>query len=103
MCGRRVEPMHCTERHCRERRHASRVKTSRWRSIAMNGPEEQKQRTETAQQGEPLSFEDAQLPEFEQALRRAMKRVELRAETSRKFLALAEEAERKRVAAGGGI
>ncbi len=32
-----------------------------------------------------------------------MQRVELRAETSAKFLALAEEAERSRVKAGGGL
>jgi hypothetical protein len=43
------------------------------------------------------------MAEFEQALARAMKRVEVRAETSAKFLALAEEAERKRVHAGGGL
>jgi hypothetical protein len=43
------------------------------------------------------------MKEFEQALSRAMQRVEVRAETSAKFLALADEAERKRVQAGGGF
>src|SRR5262249_24765878 len=46
---------------------------------------------------------DPRMAEFEQALSRAMRRVEMRAETSAKFLALAEEAERKRVEAGGGF
>jgi hypothetical protein len=46
---------------------------------------------------------DPRMKEFEQALNRAMQRVEVRAETSAKFLALAEEAERKRVQAGGGL
>lgn len=54
----------------------------------MNGPEETQDKTMT---------------EFEQALARAMRRVEVRAETTAKFLALAEEAERKRVHAGGGF
>ena len=43
------------------------------------------------------------MTEFEQALSRAMRRVEVRAETTAKFLALAEEAERKRAHAGGGF
>jgi hypothetical protein len=64
----------------------------------MNGPEERDQRTESS---EPV--EDAQMTEFEQALSRAMQRVEVRAETSAKFLALADEAERKRVHTGGGF
>jgi hypothetical protein len=57
----------------------------------MNGPEE-KNRV----QGEERT-------EFEQALARAMRPVELRAETAAKFLALADEAEQKRVHAGGGL
>jgi hypothetical protein len=48
-------------------------------------------------------LDDPRMTEFEQALGRAMQRVELRAETAAKFLALAEEAERKRVHAGGGF
>jgi hypothetical protein len=40
--------------------------------------------------------------DFEQALARAMRPVEVRAETTAKFLALADEAERQRSAAGGG-
>ena len=48
-------------------------------------------------------MDDPRMKEFEQALARAMQRVEVRAETSAKFLALAEEAERKRVQAGGGF
>jgi hypothetical protein len=48
-------------------------------------------------------LDDPRMKEFEQALGRAMKRVEVRAETTAKFLALAEEAEKKRVQAGGGI
>jgi hypothetical protein len=46
---------------------------------------------------------DPRMTEFEQALGRAMQRVEVRAETAAKFLALAEEAERKRVHTGGGF
>lgn len=61
----------------------------------MNGPEERKQMSE--------EMDDPRMREFEQALNRAMQRVEVRAETSAKFLALAEEAERKRVHAGGGF
>jgi len=64
----------------------------------MNGPEERDQRTETSE-----DLIDPRMKEFEQALARAMKRVEVRAETTAKFLALAEEAERKRVHAGGGF
>lgn len=68
----------------------------------MNGPEDSEQKEEMNEQ-QIMSFEDEHLPEFEQALKRAMKRVEVRAETAAKFLALAEEAERKRVHAGGGF
>jgi len=64
----------------------------------MNGPEENKREKEME-----FEFEDARMQEFEQALSRAMQRVEVRAETSAKLLALAEEAERKRVHAGGGF
>jgi len=64
----------------------------------MNGPE----KNEREQQME-FEVEDPRMKEFEQALSRAMQRVEVRAETSAKFLALAEEAERKRVHAGGGF
>ena len=64
----------------------------------MNGPEERDQRTETSE-----DLIDPRMKEFEQALARAMKRVEVRAETTAKFLVLAEEAERKRVHAGGGF
>ncbi|HEY4009779.1 MAG TPA: hypothetical protein VGM11_06485 [Acidobacteriaceae bacterium] len=46
---------------------------------------------------------DAGSTEFEQALTRAMRRVDVRAETAKKFLLLAEEAERQRVAKGGGL
>ncbi len=63
----------------------------------MNGPEERDQRTEMRDQGEAPEFQDAGMMEFEQALGRAMQRVEVRAETAAKFLALAEEAERGRV------
>ena len=45
---------------------------------------------------------DAKDREFEAALSRAMRRVEVRAELSAKLLVLADEAEEKRVAAGGG-
>jgi hypothetical protein len=48
-------------------------------------------------------MDDPRMKEFEQALGRAMQRVEVRAETSAKFLALADEAERKRLHAGGGF
>ena len=58
----------------------------------MNGPEDKEMNTERDQ-----------MTEFEQALARSMRRVEVRAETTAKFLALAEEAERKRVHAGGGF
>lgn len=68
----------------------------------MNGPEERKQREDSTAPG-TKSFEDAHLPEFERALQRAMRRVDVRAETTARFLALAEEAERKRVHAGGGL
>ena len=65
----------------------------------MNGPEDREDITAPGTE----SFEDAHLPEFEAALARAMKKVELRAETTAKFFALAEEAERKRRPAGGGF
>jgi hypothetical protein len=69
----------------------------------MSGPEENKeQKTESTAPGME-SFEEAHVTDFEQALARAMKRVEMRAETTKKFLALAEEAERKRAHAGGGF
>jgi hypothetical protein len=48
-------------------------------------------------------LDDPRMTEFEQALGRAMQRVEVRAETAAKFLALAEEAEKSRVKAGGGL
>jgi len=64
----------------------------------MNGPEEDKREQEMG-----FETDDPRMKEFEQALSRAMQRVEVRAATSAKFLALAEEAERKRVQAGGGI
>lgn len=67
----------------------------------MNGPEEINEKAEMRDEG-MQSFEDAHLKEFEEALSRAMRRVEVRAETTAKFLALAEEAERKRVAGGSG-
>ena len=67
----------------------------------MNGPEERDEKTEMTDQ-RMQSFEDAHMKEFEEALSRAMRRVEVRAETTAKFLALAEEAERKRVAGGSG-
>ena len=57
----------------------------------MNGPEDMDQEL------------DAKDREFEAALSRAMKRVEVRAELSAKLLVLADEAEEKRVAAGGGM
>jgi hypothetical protein len=65
----------------------------------MNGPEE----TGNREQGIGNSEQDVQMMEFEQALSRAMQRVEVRAETTAKFLALAEEAERKRVHSGSGL
>jgi len=61
----------------------------------MNGPEEREEMR--------FESEDAGMKEFERALSRAMQRVEVRAETTAKFLALAEEAERQRVHAGGGF
>jgi hypothetical protein len=64
----------------------------------MNGPEENEREQEMQ-----FEVDDPRMKEFEQALSRAMQRVELRAETTAKFLALAEEAERKRVHAGGGF
>jgi hypothetical protein len=69
----------------------------------MNGPDEREQKAESSTAPGAESFEDAHLTDFEQALTRAMKRVELRAETTKKFLALAEEAERNRVHAGSGF
>lgn len=59
----------------------------------MNGPEEREQKVEM----------NEQMTEFEQALARSMRRVEVRAETTAKFIALAEEAERKRAHSGGGF
>ena len=64
----------------------------------MNGPEERDQRTPMKDE-----LDDPHMTEFEQALSRAMQRVEVRAETTAKFLALAEEAEKSRVKAGGGL
>lgn len=64
----------------------------------MNGPEENKREQEME-----FEVDDPRMKEFEQALGRAMQRVEVRAETAAKFLALAEEAERSRVKAGGGL
>jgi hypothetical protein len=61
----------------------------------MNGPEEQG--TGMREQGSESSEREAPLTEFEQALARAMRRVEVKAETTAKFYALAEEAEQKRV------
>ena len=64
----------------------------------MNGPEDNERDQEMQ-----LEMDDPRMQEFEQALSRAMQRVAVRAETTAKFLALAEEAERKRVQAGGGF
>jgi hypothetical protein len=64
----------------------------------MNGPEENKREQQMKFEGD-----DPQMTEFEQALGRAMQRVEVRAETAAKFLALAEEAEKGRAKAGGGL
>lgn len=69
----------------------------------MNGPEKRDQREEMRDELDELEMNDSRMPEFEQALSRAMRRVEVRAETSAKLLALADEAERKRVRAGGGF
>ncbi len=63
----------------------------------MNGPEENEREQAMHE------MDDPRMKEFEQALGRAMQRVEVRAETSAKFLALADEAERKRLHAGGGF
>ena len=52
--------------------------------------------------GPDFEKDNAQMTDFEQALQRAMKRVEVRAETTARLLALADEADRKRVHAGGG-
>jgi hypothetical protein len=70
----------------------------------MNGPEERDQRSEIRDQVEEIrdQGEEARDAEFEAALSRAMRRVEVRAELSAKFLTLAAEAEQKRVEAGGG-
>jgi hypothetical protein len=65
----------------------------------MNGPEERDERRNAMD----FEVDDARMKEFEESLSRAMRRVEVRAETTAKFLALAEEAERKRVHAGGGF
>lgn len=64
----------------------------------MKGPEEQG--VGNREQG---VAGDPQMQEFERALSRAMQRVEVRAETTAKFLALAEEAEEKRLKTGGGF
>jgi hypothetical protein len=61
----------------------------------MNGPEERREMQ--------FEMDDPRMREFEQALSRAMQRVEVPAETSAKLLALAEEAEQKRVHAGDGL
>lgn len=53
--------------------------------------------------GPDMEKENTQMTEFEQALARSMRHVEVRAETTAKFLALADEAERKRVRASGGF
>jgi hypothetical protein len=53
--------------------------------------------------GPDFEKENAEMTEFEQALARAMNRVDVRAETTAKLLALAEEADRKRVHAGGSL
>ena len=66
----------------------------------MNGPEERREERKDEVQFEQ---DDPRMRDFELALTRAMRKVEVRAETSAKFLALAEEAERKRVHAGGGF
>ena len=62
----------------------------------MNGPEERNQKPE-------MTNQDTRMADFEQSLARAMRRVEVRAETTAKFLALAEEAERKHEHVGGGF
>ena len=64
----------------------------------MNGPEERREMQFEADEPE---MNDPRMKEFEQALSRAMQRVEVPAEMSAKFLALAEEAERKRAEAAG--
>lgn len=69
----------------------------------MNGPEKRDQREEMKDELNDPEMNDPRMQEFEQALSRAMQRVEVRAETSAKFLALAEDAERKRAHAGGGF
>lgn len=69
----------------------------------MNGPEERDKRTEMKDELNDLEMNDPRMAEFEQALSRAMQRVEVRAETSAKLLALAEEAEQKRQRAGSGL
>ena len=61
----------------------------------MNGPEERREMQ--------FEMDDPRMREFEQALSRAMQRVEVPAETSAKLLALAQEAEQKRVHAGDGL
>lgn len=63
----------------------------------MNGPEEQRVGKREQEK------EDPHMAEFERMLERAMRKVEVRAETTAKFLALAEEAEQKRAHAGGGL
>jgi len=66
----------------------------------MNGPEERREMQFEADEPE---MNDPRMREFEQALSRAMQRVEVPAETSAKLLALAQEAEQKRVHAGDGL
>ncbi len=53
--------------------------------------------------GPDFEQDNPEMTKFEQALARAMKRVEVRADMAAKFLALADEAERKRQHAGGGL
>ncbi len=69
----------------------------------MNGPEQRDQREEMKDKLNDPEMNDPRMQEFEQTLSRAMQRVEVRAETSAKLLALAAEAERNRVHAGGGF
>jgi hypothetical protein len=53
--------------------------------------------------GPDFEKDNAEMTEFEQALARAMQRVDVRAETTAKLLALADEADRKPVHAGGSF
>ncbi len=65
----------------------------------MNGPEQ----IEPREQTEQTTNSGEQMTEFEQALARSMRRVEVRPETTAKLLAVAEDAERQHVHAGGGL